>query len=60
MSETTLEFYTIDEVADLLRVSKSMVYSMVQGKKLPGIKVGKLVRIPKAGLEEWLKNGGKE
>jgi len=35
------EFLTAREVAEYLRLPQSTVYKLVQGKKLPGFKMGK-------------------
>ena len=51
MTET---FMTIEEVAELLRISSRSVYNMAQTGELPGaIKIGNQWRINRELLMEW-------
>lgn len=55
------QFFTVAEVADLMRVSKMTVYRMIHAGDLPAMRVGKSFRVPdsavkaliKAGLSKW-------
>lgn len=49
------EVLTPDEVAKLLRVSKRTVERLCQSGKLRAIRVGRLWRIPRSSLEEFLR-----
>lgn len=44
------------EVADLLRIGRSLVYGMLASGELPSIRVGRCIRIPSESLEQWLKD----
>ena len=46
--------YTIPEVAEYLKMSKSKVYDLVKKKKIPFIKIGRNVRIRQSDLLDWL------
>ena len=46
--------YTIPEVADYLKMSKSKVYDLVKKEKITFIKIGRNVRIRECDLDEWL------
>jgi len=50
----TDETYTVDEAARLLRISRDSVVRAIQRGDLPGRKVGKFWRIPRAGFADWL------
>lgn len=50
----TDEYYTIQEVADKLKVAYLTVYRWVQSDKLKAVKAGKQHRIAKADLEAFL------
>ena len=52
--ELTDEYYTIQEVADKLKVAYLTVYRWVQQKKLLAYKVGKQYRISKEDLNTFL------
>lgn len=45
---------TIDDLSDYLKVSKSTLYKLVQGGKVPGQKVGKHWRFRKETIDRWL------
>ncbi|AIQ12511.1 helix-turn-helix transcriptional regulator [Paenibacillus durus] len=46
-------FYTIDEVAKLLRVSKLKVYDMVKKRELPSFRVGRQIRIDSTDFSRY-------
>ena len=48
------KIYTIPEVAEYLRMSKSKVYDLVKRKKIPSVKIGRNVRIRHSDFMEWL------
>src|SRR5438105_3880408 len=61
----TISFLTAQEAADALRISKQTLYEMVNGGRMPAIRVGSQVRIPAEELQDWIErnrwfNGGKE
>jgi excisionase family DNA binding protein len=43
------------EVADILQVSRSMAYRMMQRGEIPTIRVGNAVRVRGSDLEEFIK-----
>ena len=45
---------TVDDLCDLLRVSRPTAYSLVHKDGFPVIRVGRRLLIPRAGLERWL------
>lgn len=45
MSESPTEFLTVNEAAEILRVSRDTVFSLIRSGKLPAFKVGKQFRI---------------
>jgi excisionase family DNA binding protein len=51
------------EVAEMLRIGRSLVYTMLATGELPSIRVGHCIRVPKISLEKWINdqekvNGG--
>src|ERR1700730_4647282 len=49
------EFFTVPEVADLLRTSVKAIYSMVERGQLPGvIRIGRRVLVNRCELIDWL------
>ena len=45
---------TVDDLCDLLQVSRPTAYSLVHRDGFPVIRVGRRLLIPRAGLERWL------
>jgi excisionase family DNA binding protein len=45
---------TVDDLCDLLQVSRPTAYSLVHKDGFPVIRVGRRYLIPKVGLERWL------
>ena len=46
------EFYTVDEIALKFKLHKQTVYTMCHEKRLPSVRIGNAVRIPKSGLQQ--------
>lgn len=53
MTET---YYSIEEVAKILKVAYLTVYRWVQAGKLTALKAGKQYRIKKEDLDKFLRN----
>ncbi len=51
----TDEYYTIQEVADKLKVAYLTVYRWIQSGKLKAVKAGKQHRITKENLKNFIK-----
>jgi len=47
------EFYTVKEIAEILKVNKVTVQRWCKTKDLPAVKIGKSYRIEKSDFEEW-------
>lgn len=44
----------VTEVAQLLGISRSYAYEMVQRRQLPALRLGRAIRVPLGALERWL------
>lgn len=51
------EILTVDEVAAYLRVSRSALYVAVADGRIPAVRHGRSIRIPRFRLEHWLRTG---
>ncbi len=49
------EFMTLEEVAEYLRISINTLYKMVQQKRIPALKVGRLWRFRKDEIDAWMR-----
>ena len=45
---------TVPEAAQFLRISRNLAYDMIARGELPHIRLGRVIRVPHAALEEWL------
>ena len=43
------------EAAELLGVSRSTIYQLLGSGEVPSVRVGKLLRVPAAALEQWVR-----
>jgi excisionase family DNA binding protein len=48
------QFYTVEEVATMLRVSKETIRRLIAEGRLEGVRVGHQVRISKDALDKFL------
>jgi putative molybdopterin biosynthesis protein len=54
--------WTLDDMANFLRISKVTLYRMVKKGDVPHVRVGKKIYFIKAGVQRWLEakqRGGK-
>lgn len=57
--KTATQFYTIDEIAELLKISYLTVFRWVKAGKLSAYKVGKQYRIDVQDLNKFLEKSKK-
>ena len=55
MSE--VKVYTLDEVADILKVTKRTLYNYIDAGKLKAVKVGQYWRVSEANLKAFITKG---
>ncbi len=51
------KYYTLEEVAHLLKVGRMTVYRWVWAGKLQAVRIGRMWRVPHDALEAFLKQG---
>ena len=56
---TRPKLLTVEEVAEVLRVSKMTVYRLAEKGELPSVRVGRSIRIVEDGLDMYLRRGGR-
>lgn len=44
----------VEEVAQILGIGRSTAFEMIARRELPVIRIGRLVRVPKSALDEWI------
>lgn len=45
---------TVREAAALLRISRNLAYELVTRGEIPAIRLGRVIRVPRAALEQWI------
>lgn len=50
--------YTVDEIQDILGVSKTTTYQLIKSKVFHSVRVGGQYRISKKSFDNWLDNLG--
>ena len=55
-----IKFYTVDEIAELLKVNKFTVYRWINEKRIVVTKFGASVRISEKDLEDFIERSRRE
>lgn len=50
-----MRFFTVAEVASVMRVSRMTVYRLVHSGELPAVRVGRSFRVPQRAVHEYLR-----
>jgi excisionase family DNA binding protein len=45
---------TVEEAARMLRISRGSCYELIRQHQIPHIRLGRSIRVPRFGLEQWL------
>ena len=54
MRDTDVTLLTVNELAEILRIGRSSAYELCRQNQFPVVRIGKVIRIPKQALNEWL------
>ena len=46
--------YTVDEIQDILGISRTSAYNLVKKKAFHSVHIGGIIRISKKSFDEWL------
>jgi excisionase family DNA binding protein len=56
--EALPELLSVEEFRAYVGVSRSLAYELIRCGALPAVRFGRLVRVPKAGLQRYLAQNG--
>jgi excisionase family DNA binding protein len=45
---------TVPEAARLLRISRNLAYELIRQGRLPHVRLGRRILVPRFGLEQWI------
>ena len=54
MIDSSIEVYSVKEVAAILKTSRQQVRKMIQAEELPAVKVGREWRVSAEALQDFL------
>jgi excisionase family DNA binding protein len=54
-SSSSGRLLSITQVAATMRLSRTSVYRLIEAGRLPGVRVGRVVRVPEAAVDEHLR-----
>ena len=55
-----IKLYTLDEVADILQVTRRTLYTWIKADQLKAVKMGKYWRVSEQALQEFTAKGTKD
>jgi excisionase family DNA binding protein len=53
-SDITNEWFTLAELGEWLKVSRTTAYRLVSSNELPGYRIGRTIRVRRADVERWI------
>ena len=56
MEDIVMEFYTVKDIQNMLKIKKDVAYRLVHTDGFPKIIIGKSIRVPKDEFMKWVKN----
>ena len=54
MNEEKSKVYTVKEVQDILKLSRTAAYKLINSQQFPIIRIGRSVRIPSSEFTQWM------
>ncbi len=54
MADNDALLLTVEQAAKLCQISRGLAYDLIARDELPHIRLGRVIRIPRHGLEEWI------
>ena len=53
-----MKFYTVDQIAELIQLSRPRIYEAIRTGLLPAVHIGRQVRIEEQAFAGWVQAGG--
>jgi len=53
----TIKVYTLNEVAEILQLTRRTLYNYIKDGKLKAVKIGKYWRVPEETLQQFINTG---
>jgi len=52
-NEKHCKVYTVKEIQEMLKISRTAAYKLINSHQFPVIRIGRSVRIPVEGFQHW-------
>lgn len=49
---------TVEQAAKVLNISRNLAYELVRQRRIPSLRMGRIIRVPRSRLEEWMERDG--
>jgi excisionase family DNA binding protein len=53
-----MRLLTVKEAAELLRVTQARTYQLLRSGFIPGVRIGRQIRVDESALHQWVARGG--
>lgn len=53
-TDLTADLLTVPETARILRISRNLAYELVARNEIPAIRLGRVIRVSRYSLNEWI------
>lgn len=57
---TSDDWFTLAELGDWLKVSRTTTYRLVRERHIPAYRIGRATRVRRRDVEQWLENEGRD
>lgn len=54
MTRHDADMMKVAEAAAYLRISRDLAYELIKTGELPHVRLGRVIRVPRFGLEQWI------
>lgn len=54
MADNDAFLLTVEQAAKLCQISKGLAYDLIREGRLPHVRLGRVIRVPRFGLEQWI------
>lgn len=53
INEDNCKVYTVKDIQEMLKISRTAAYKLINSNQFPVVRIGRSVRVPKEGFNQW-------
>ena len=53
INENGCKEYTVKDIQEMLKISRTAAYKLINSNQFPIVRIGRSVRVPKEGFNQW-------